>query len=295
MHTLRRKVARTPFLPGVIPRSRRIPVRLSPSALPLPLSTTAAAPTGLLSPPAWGISGSSDSTKARAMATTASLPVTAAISCTCGKVKVSFLFSPVQRKECCCCDCRKGLSWCTEQGGEQPPPVPDLVYFPNAIKVEAGFEHLRCFLLQKNYNTHRVVASCCWTPLIGDHPAYGGLRVVSYNRPGKLSMNQGQLRPVDARIFQDDMTKDELQSLPPFVAPTNPTETSDAMKEAKSQLHKLYSEHKSLSSLGVESIQALVNRIGKVEIADPNYKNVPEPFWNKKIKETARRASTTKK
>jgi hypothetical protein len=141
-------------------------------------------------------------------------------------VAITFPLRPVQRFECCCVDCRKGLAVCAAQRGEPPPALPDLVYFPNAFAVASGAGKLRCFTLKQGYPTKRVVASCCHTPLLADHPAYGGLRVVAYrNAPASLRMapSWGEdggpaaprgLRPPDARIYQTDMAAVELALLP---------------------------------------------------------------------------------
>jgi hypothetical protein len=189
-------------------------------------------------------------------------------------VELSIAALPVNRLECCCRDCRKGLAWCTSKGGPPPPPVPDLVYFPNAIRVDKGVEHLGCYLIKKEYNTRRVVAKCCWTCLVGDHPSYRGLRLVSYySPPALLSLQNGEnCLPVQRRIFQDDMTPEELTALPPF----SPPPVSSSKSVTKEELDELLSKNK----LKFETIQTLIDSFGKVHVMDSDYDG-PVTAWNK--------------
>ena len=145
------------------------------------------------------------------------------VNCACGKVSLSLPCKSVQRFECCCCDCQKALRWSHEaKGGPPPPPVADVVYYPNILMATEGPELLRCFTLQKGFPSRRVYASCCWTPLIADNPAYEGKRLAVYNGPANLKVTgmevhgQSPLRPADDRIRQADMTPAELGALPPF-------------------------------------------------------------------------------
>lgn len=149
------------------------------------------------------------------------------VNCACGKVSLSLPCKSVQRFECCCCDCQKALHWSHKtKGGAPPPPVADLVYYPNILMATEGREYLRCFTLQKDFPSRRVYASCCWTPLIADNPAYECKRLAVYNGPAHLKVmglevhGQSPLRPADDRIRQSDMTSAELSALPPFRQPS---------------------------------------------------------------------------
>lgn len=147
------------------------------------------------------------------------------VNCACGKVSLSLPCESVQRFECCCCDCQKALRWSHKtKGGAPPPPVADLVYYPNILMATEGWEFLRCFTLQKDFPSRRVYASCCWTPLIADNPAYECKRLAVYNGPALIRVTglhgQSPLRPADDRIRQSDMTPAELARLPPFQPPS---------------------------------------------------------------------------
>ena len=133
------------------------------------------------------------------------------LSCVCGETSLYLPGRSVLRYQCCCCDCRRGLAVCTENGGPPYPPAPDLLYFPNRLQVLQGVDHLRCFTLLDGYPTRRIVATCCWTALLGDHPSYDSVRLVTYPNPAIFTPHQE--RPVDKRIFQGDMSLAELEAL----------------------------------------------------------------------------------
>ena len=148
------------------------------------------------------------------------------LNCACGKVSLSIPCKSILRYECCCCDCRKGLHWFHEtKGGPPPPQVADIVYYSNILMATEGRELLRCFTLQDDFPSRRVYASCCWTPLIADNPAYEGKRFAAYNKPAHLKVSgtvvhgQSPLRPADDRIRLSDMAPAELSALPPFKTP----------------------------------------------------------------------------
>jgi hypothetical protein len=135
-------------------------------------------------------------------------------------------------------------------------------------------EHLRCFLIKEGYNTRRVVADCCWTCILGDHPAYEGLHFVSYNKPEIISFKgqDASLRPVDERINKNDMATEELVSLPMEGTP-DPSWRTRGVSEAKDALSLLPKDE-------YLTVQGLIQAVGKVEIMDPNY-NGPDTKWNK--------------
>jgi hypothetical protein len=212
------------------------------------------------------------------------------LSCQCGKVEISLPSKSIQRYRCCCCDCRKGLEFFTAKGGPAPPAVPDLVYYPNVLMVCEGHAHLRCFTLQNGFPTRRVYAACCWTPLLADHPAYEGSRLVVYNRPAKLKCtgtfahNRSPLRRPDSRIFEGDWKAAELGPLPPFQPPRAAVSWADATRDALASIAGMkepasgrwrpkWSMWKLLTAQ--QLIQSL--RYG-VEVADPAHEG-PIPGW----------------
>jgi hypothetical protein len=180
---------------------------------------------------------------------------------------------------------------CTENGGPPCPPAPDLLYFPNRLQVVQGVENLRCFTLLEGYPTRRVVATCCWTALLGDHPSYDSVRLVTYPNPAIFTPHQD--RPVDKRIFQEDMSLAELGALGP--APdrcslTGPERKVRADTEAREQIELLDQKHQeqkdegAKTDTGVISVQTLIEDvIGKVEVADAAYAETSPrvPMWNR--------------
>eukprot|EP00470_Lotharella_oceanica_P003568 CAMPEP_0170172460 /NCGR_PEP_ID=MMETSP0040_2-20121228/5690_1 /TAXON_ID=641309 /ORGANISM="Lotharella oceanica, Strain CCMP622" /LENGTH=293 /DNA_ID=CAMNT_0010413119 /DNA_START=174 /DNA_END=1055 /DNA_ORIENTATION=+ len=260
------------------------------------------------------------------------------LRCVCNKVRIHFPMVPFKRLQCCCCDCRKGIAFSASRGGKQGPVAPDLVYFLNAMKVESGFEFLRCFLIQKGYNTRRVYATCCWTALLGDHPAYQGICVVTYNDPTIIELDdtKAALRPFDNRIFEKDMTKEELAKVTPYAPPIKgtPPDWKRVTEKVKAALEGLWAKEKEEEgeeeernlaqqaqqaatptsttastttggsgrisqkkeeegvngavSAVLETVQTLIERIGKVEIAYPEYEG-PEPKYNRLVREARER------
>ena len=195
--------------------------------------------------------------------------------CCCGDVEMRMPCKSVQRFECCCCDCYKGLRWCYEQGGPEPPVLPDLVYYPNALMLTRGRSRLRCFTIQQGFPTRRVVATCCWTALCGDHPVYAGKRFVAYQGPAILKSGQG-LQPPDARIFQSDRTEDELASLPPFTPSIAPRSFAGATAKAEEAVATMKNSDGSwrerFSVWPLVTIQELIESIPTgVEVADPSH------------------------
>ena len=206
----------------------------------------------------------------------ASIPA-ATLSCVCNQTKISIASAPIRRVECCCMDCRKGVAWChTAKGGPEPPHpflVADLVYFPNLLKVECGREYLKAYLIQQNYNTRRVVATCCWTVLLGDHPAYQQERFVTYPPPAVLSLASGvQLFPPTRRIFTQDLTPEELESLPPLTDTTasSPFPPSPDLKDLQSKFPDY------------ETAQSLIDSFNPILYMDSNYQGKPTA-WNQQF------------
>jgi hypothetical protein len=209
--------------------------------------------------------------------------------CSCGQVRIHLALAAVHRNQCCCVDCRKGIRWCVEQGGppvrsdtalEDPPA--DLLYFPNALSVVRGEEHLKCFVLKSGFPTKRLVASCCWTALCGDNPNYKRCVLVTY--PGHAtiepdsSADEGTraIRSYDARIRQDDMSDGEVAQLPPWVPPATARNFPDSRAVAAAQLTELARSDGS-AVRGLTTVQSLIGGLG-VGVADPNHEG-PTPEY----------------
>ena len=102
----------------------------------------------------------------------------ALIACNCEKVKLKFTVAqPRYRQECCCVDCNHAHKWAESKGGAKDSGMgitADLWYFENDIQVLCGNEHIAFYVLDDGYPTQRLVATCCYSTLCGDHPYYLG-------------------------------------------------------------------------------------------------------------------------
>ena len=209
-------------------------------------------------------------------------PAAATLSCVCQKTKIVVAHSPIARLECCCMDCRKGVDWCRalREKKSSLSLMADLVYFPNWIQVVSGQDNLKPYLIKEGYDTVRVVATCCWTPLVGNHPLYTQRRFVAYEHPLTLTFHKHNdndidddddvvaLPPPTRRIFTNDLTPQQLESLPPFLA------------IQKTKNNNLFPDPPDLEALAVkfpefETLQTLIQRIGPVLFMDPNYQGKP--------------------
>eukprot|EP01052_Picozoa_sp_SAG31_P009042 SAG31_NODE_467_length_15267_cov_13.792919_18_plen_129_part_00 len=52
------------------------------------------------------------------------------------------------------------------------PEIVDGTYWPNDWDVMRGKEHLKCYYLREGMQSNRMVATCCHTCMIVDHPFY---------------------------------------------------------------------------------------------------------------------------
>ena len=210
----------------------------------------------------------------------------ASLVCDCGAVRVSLALAAVHRNQCCCVDCRKGIRFCTEQGGApvrsetgvDDPPA-DLLYFPNAVKVVSGSEHLKCFVIKSGFCTKRVIASCCWTALLGAHPNYRGIVCVTY--PGHATLHLADagggsvIRPYDARIRQGDMSEDELAALPPWEPSPTRRDFQASLAAGAAALNEL-SGRGQQAIRGLITVQSLIGSLG-VGVAYPDHDGpIPE-------------------
>jgi len=125
---------------------------------------------------------------------------------------------------------------------------------------------------------------------------------VTYNDPAIIELDDAKasLLPIERRIFQGDMTKEELAKVAPFTPPTVQVDQKKVMEGVKSGLEALWAEvHRtqqqqqqqeqpeqppSRQKDELETVQGLIERIGKVEIAYPNHSG-PEPRYNRTLRE----------
>jgi len=119
---------------------------------------------------------------------------------------------PVHRLHCCCYDCVGALVFAAGKGGPAAPERPlDLVYFRNDLEVAQGADKIGFFKLKEGYPTTRMYATCCWTVLAGDHPAYQNKRIVSYPGSG-LTMDYDTIE-LRGRVNDADLTAEERAAL----------------------------------------------------------------------------------
>eukprot|EP00811_Abedinium_folium_P005837 NODE_15370_length_1053_cov_8.800216.p2 GENE.NODE_15370_length_1053_cov_8.800216~~NODE_15370_length_1053_cov_8.800216.p2 ORF type:complete len:181 (-),score=32.14 NODE_15370_length_1053_cov_8.800216:392-934(-) len=114
------------------------------------------------------------------------------ISCKCLKVEITVTYDePTYCLECACEDCFQAAAWAEGQGGPKAPRDEVLLaaFYPNDLTVEKGQQYLQSYMqradsawiLGKGVNgSVRVVATCCYSTLIVDHPFYGGLYICTF-------------------------------------------------------------------------------------------------------------------
>ena len=216
------------------------------------------------------------------------------LNCQCKSVRISIPKRSILRYECCCCDCRKALSFFPSKGnGPQPPTLPDIAYFPNLLMVTEGRRHLRCFTLAPGFPSRRVYASCCWTCLLADNPAYEAKRFAVMANAwegmvvccGTARDGQSPLAPADARIRQGDMTDAELAALPAFNAPPRQRTWIEGTAQAEATLAEMRDASGSWKAKWqlwhLETLQELIDSLPTgVEVMDP-YHDGPTPYWLK--------------
>lgn len=130
-------------------------------------------------------------------ATTTTPSGSTTVGCRCGQVAIEFANAgPKLKVECCCCDCRSTIDWChrpgkqvVETGKPHCNKPASLYYVDNDILSVKGEEELYLFKLRTNSPTRRVVAKCCHTPLVGQHPLYFQNRVVILGDVAKVTMS----------------------------------------------------------------------------------------------------------
>merc|ERR1719348_1568046 len=136
------------------------------------------------------------------------------ISCICGKVKICLANSqPKYRLECGCCDCRQALQWASLQEGPPAPALPDLWYFRDDFTFIEGQELTKLYKLREDGASTRVVATCCFSTLLVNHPGYQN-NVVMVMAQGVI-MNVPKIEPL-VRIQMKDFPKHRICELKPF-------------------------------------------------------------------------------
>jgi hypothetical protein len=153
--------------------------------------------------------------------------------CRCGKVIIRCIgqSEPGGGKAhlaCGCCDCRAALKWCEKKGGPRCPEIVDGTYWPNDWDVMRGKEHLKCYLLREGMQSNRMVATCCHTCLLVDHPFYEEKVCLvldgEADDPHRFKvMKNYKIPPLACRVFMRDAS-DEMKARHPASAVGVPPE-----------------------------------------------------------------------
>lgn len=159
-------------------------------------------------------------------------PPDAIRTCACGKVRIQFCASKGHTAgkcgviECGCCDCRARLAYCESLGGPKMMQLPQLLYFPNDIRVLSGKDLLTCFKTNELSATPNVMSTCCNTWLLAVHPFYQGRLTVTFHRDNadpETKVDSGaasqfeNLQPVPGiayRFCEQDLTKEFIKEHP---------------------------------------------------------------------------------
>jgi hypothetical protein len=131
----------------------------------------------------------------------------AKISCACGRCTIEF--SSRQNRltmECACKDCYQASEWAASNGGPACPQIPRLSYWENDLLDVTGEEQMQVFMLRDKLGaaraqSQRCVATCCYSTLLVDHPAYSGNVCMIFEHAVSLSASA---MPIDARIYMCD-------------------------------------------------------------------------------------------
>ena len=95
------------------------------------------------------------------------------VTCFCGEVAFTVFNGRVRMaRECACNDCYQHMKWCRTVGGPDVPPIPHGGYWDNDIQLDRGEENLMVVMLRESGRSRRLVAKCCYSTLIIDHPGY---------------------------------------------------------------------------------------------------------------------------
>jgi len=163
------------------------------------------------------------------------------VTCFCGKVAFTVFNGRVRMaRECACNDCYQHMKWCRAVGGPDVPPIPHGGYWDNDIQLDRGEENLMVVMLRESGRSRRLVAKCCYSTLIIDHPGYKQLCFLLFENACKIPWDNetappSVTRPPSDRIFMRDWdgSRGELPEFkgdpsridqgccPPFIDKTN--------------------------------------------------------------------------
>ena len=74
----------------------------------------------------------------------------------------------------------------TRIGGPDVPPIPHGGYWDNDIQLDRGEENLMVVILRESGRSRRLVAKCCHSTLLIDHPNYKGIQFLLFENACKI-------------------------------------------------------------------------------------------------------------
>ena len=143
------------------------------------------------------------------------------VTCFCGEVAFTVFNGRVRMaRECACNDCYQHMKWCRAVGGPDVPPIPHGGYWDNDIQLDRGEENLIVVMLREGGRSRRLVAKCCYSTLIIDHPGYKQLCFLLFENACKIPWDRetdppSVTRPPIDRIYMKDWD-DYRGKLPEF-------------------------------------------------------------------------------
>ena len=101
------------------------------------------------------------------------------------------------------------MKWCRAVGGPDVSPIPHGEYWDNDIQLDRGEENLMVVMLRESGRSRRLVAKCCYSTLIIDHPGYKQLSFLLSENACKIPSDNetdppSVTRPPSDRIFMRD-------------------------------------------------------------------------------------------
>ena len=126
------------------------------------------------------------------------------VKCFCGEVAFTVFNGRVRMaRECACNDCYQHMKWCRAVGGPDVPPIPHGGYWDNDIQLDRGEENLMVVMLRESGRSRRLVAKCCHSTLLIDHPSYKGIQFLLFENACKIPWDNDLDPPTVTRLPSD--------------------------------------------------------------------------------------------
>ena len=108
----------------------------------------------------------------------------------------------------------------------------DLTYWPNDLQIIKGADKLEACALNATWRSCRLIATCCSSSLLVNHPAYNGTVVMAY----KESLVNATLPAPAFRADVRDLTEEQVAALPNASCPVLSPPGSEQYDEAEQEL-----------------------------------------------------------